>query len=69
MNGASAGVVPVRETHDESIIAYFSDGFTMDFIRGETIINGVDDPPGVFLIKEGFVKAYSVSKAGQGNCC
>ncbi|HUD81706.1 MAG TPA: Crp/Fnr family transcriptional regulator [Patescibacteria group bacterium] len=67
MNGASAGVVPVRETHDESIIAYFSDGFTMDFIRGETIINGVDDPPGVFLIKEGFVKAYSVSKAGQGN--
>lgn len=52
---------------DESIIAHFSDGQLMHFSREETIINGIDEPEGVYLIKKGFVKAYSVSKAGQGN--
>ncbi len=61
------GGMPTRETSDESIVAYFSDGLLMHFSREETIINGIDEPEGIYLIKEGFVKAYSVSQAGQGN--
>lgn len=53
--------------NNESIVAYFSDGALMHFSKDETIINGFDEPKGVYLIKKGFVKAYSVSKAGQGN--
>lgn len=56
-----------RKKEDESIVAHFSDGLLMHFSREETIVNGFDQPEGVFLIKEGFIKAYSVSKAGQAN--
>lgn len=59
--------MPTRETRDESIIAHFSDGSPAYFSVGETIINGLDEPEGVYLIKSGFVKAYSVSEAGHGN--
>lgn len=59
--------VPTGKFIDESIVAHFSDGLLMHFTDGETIINGFDEPRGVYLIKEGFVKAYSVSKAGLGN--
>ena len=52
---------------DKSIVSYFSDGLAMRFSRGETIINGFDEPEGVYLIKQGFVKACSVSQSGQGN--
>lgn len=59
--------MPTQDTQDESIIAHFSDGKLMHFAREETIINGLEEPEGVYLIKEGFVKAYSVSQAGHGN--
>lgn len=59
--------MPAKGTMDESIVAHFSDGKLMHFVREETIINGLDEPGGVYLIKEGFVKAYSVSKVGDGN--
>lgn len=59
--------MPTRDTQDESIIAHFSDGKLMHFERRETIINGFDEPEGIYLIKKGFVKAYSVSQAGHGN--
>lgn len=59
--------MPTRETRDESIIAHFSDGQLMHFTSEETIINGPEEPEGIYLIKEGFVKAYSVSQAGHGN--
>ncbi|HEY5268417.1 MAG TPA: Crp/Fnr family transcriptional regulator [Candidatus Saccharimonadales bacterium] len=62
----SAGL-PTKKNNDESIIAHFSDGQLMLFTNGETIINGIDEPNGVYLIKSGFVKAYSVSHAGQVN--
>lgn len=58
---------PTKNIEDESINAHFSDGQLMHFSREETIINGVNEPEGVYLIKKGFVKAYSVSKAGHGN--
>lgn len=59
--------MPTRETRDESIIAHFSDGLLMKFSSGETVINGLDEPEGIYLIKSGFVKAYSISKAGHVN--
>ncbi len=59
--------MPTRKIRDESIVAHFSDGLLMHFSREETIINGIDEPEGVYLIKKGFVKAYSVSQAGHAN--
>lgn len=59
--------MPNQKIQDESIIAHFSDGKLMHFVKDETIISGLVEPEGVYLIKKGFVKAYSVSKAGEGN--
>ena len=58
--------IPIDKIKDESIIAHFSDGITMKFTNGETIINGIEEPNGVFLIQEGFIKAFSVSGEGHG---
>jgi CRP/FNR family transcriptional regulator len=59
--------VPTPGPSDESIIAHFSDGQRLEYSSGDTIINDIDEPEGVYLIKSGFVKAYSVSQAGHGN--
>lgn len=67
MSTSSLDGVPTPETTDESIIAHFSDGLLMNFVAGETIINGLNEPEGIYLIKKGFVKAFSSSEAGQGN--
>ncbi len=58
---------PHRAYSDESIIAHFGDGLLMNFSKEETIIDGFDDPKGVYLIRTGFVKAYSVSRDGHVN--
>jgi CRP-like cAMP-binding protein len=52
---------------DKSITSYFSDGTVLKFSSGDTIVNGFDEPDGVFLIKEGFVKACSTSQDGHAN--
>jgi CRP/FNR family transcriptional regulator len=39
----------------------------MRFSKNEIIIQGHDEPEGVYLIKSGFVKAYSISPSGQCN--
>mgnify|MGYP001791870305 FL=1 len=59
--------MPNKDTNDESIVAHFSDGKLMEFSKEETIISGLAEPDGIYLIKSGFVKAYSVSKAGNIN--
>lgn len=61
------GGLPTRKSRDESIIAHFNDGTAMHFSTGETIINGLDEPGGVYLIKQGFVKAWSASHDGHSN--
>lgn len=61
------GVAKTLAVSDESIIAHFSDGFLMTFNRGQTIVSGLEEPEGVYLIKQGFVKAYSVSRDGNIN--
>lgn len=67
MTGNAQTTMPSRRVQDESIIAHFSDGKLMHFVKDETIISGLKEPEGVYLIKKGFVKAYSVSQAGEGN--
>jgi CRP-like cAMP-binding protein len=56
----------IQKSKDKSIVSHFSDGLLMHFLREETVINGLDEPEGIYLIKQGFVKAYSVSQKGQG---
>jgi CRP-like cAMP-binding protein len=58
---------PTLNRTDKSIVSHFSDGLVMRFKREDTIINSFDEPQGVYLIKEGFVKACSVSESGHGN--
>lgn len=45
----------------------FTDGVIKRFSKGEIIVNGLDGPRGVYLIKKGFVKAYTISKSGEEN--
>ena len=59
--------VPAEKSPDESIVAHFSDGLSMKFAKEEIIIQGYEEPEGVYLIKSGFVKAYSISPGGQHN--
>ena len=56
-----------QKPKDKSIISHFSDGLTLHFSKDQTIISGLEEPEGVYLIKSGFVKAYSVSQNGNGN--
>lgn len=59
--------MPPPKLDDDSIVAHFSDGFPMSFSKDEVIIQGHEAPEGVYLIKEGFVKAYSISRDGHTN--
>lgn len=63
----SSPIRPTRRIINESIVAHFGDGLPLNFVKGETIINGFVEPEGVYLIRQGFVKAFSVSKEGYGN--
>jgi CRP-like cAMP-binding protein len=65
MTTTLSSYTPTRK--DKSISSYFSDGTIIYFSNGETIVNGLDEPDGVFLIKEGFVKACSTSHDGHAN--
>lgn len=67
MSEQSSASANDQRSDDESIVAHFSDGVLMNFTRGETIISGIDEPEGVYLIKKGFVKAFSMSQAGHVN--
>lgn len=60
-------VLPIRKTDDESIIAHFSDGSSMSYSKNEALIQAHEEPQGVYLIKSGFVKAYSISRTGNEN--
>lgn len=59
--------VPNPKSDNDSIAAYFSDGLLMSFSKDEVIIQGHEEPEGVYLIKSGFVKAYSISRGGRHN--
>ncbi len=60
-------VMPAEKAKEEDIDVYFNDGQILEYSKGDTIINGLNEPNGVFIIKKGFVKAYTITKAGQEN--
>lgn len=67
MSIGALAVLPIRKTDDESIVAHFSDGSRMKFSKNEGLIHANEEPQGVYLIKSGFVKAYSISRTGNEN--
>lgn len=67
MTNKPLAIKPTSEVKGDSMNAHFSDGIIVHLTKGETIIHGFDGPQGVYLIKEGFVKAYTITKAGQEN--
>lgn len=48
-------------------MAHFSDGSPLKFTKNEGLIHANEEPQGVYLIKSGFVKAYSISRTGNEN--
>lgn len=60
-------VVPAEKAKEEDLESYFNDGRMLQYSKGETIIDGMNEPDGVYIIKEGFVKAYTLTKDGQEN--
>lgn len=67
MSANKLAVMPIPKVKGKSIDAYFADGVIRHFTKDETIISGLGEPEGVYLIKKGFVKAYTITKAGQEN--
>ena len=67
MTNKPLAIKPTSEVKGDSKEIHFSDGVIKRFSKGETIISGFDGPKGVFLIKKGYVKAYTITKAGQEN--
>ncbi len=67
MTVSKLAITPISQAKDNKIESYFTDGEIKHFSKDETIINGDIAPQGVYLIKRGFVKAYTITKAGQEN--
>src|SRR4030095_10987841 len=57
----------LSKSDSESILAYFTNGVLKHFPKGEVIVQGDEEPKGVYLIQKGYVKAYSISHLGQEN--
>ena len=67
MKASTLAITPTPQVSAQNLESYFTDGVIQKFSKGEVIISGLDEPQGVYLIKEGFVKAYTITKAGQEN--
>lgn len=51
----------------ENIRSHFSGGTVKSFAKGEVLVQGDEEPEGVYLIQDGYVKAYTITRAGQQN--
>jgi len=67
MTKNSLAIKPVEKVNDNSIKNHFTDGVIRHFSKGETIVDGAEGPKGVYLIKKGFVKAFTITKTGEIN--
>lgn len=65
MRLSTLAILPIRRTDDESIVAHFNEGSLLRYSKGEALIQSHEEPQGVFLIKDGFVKAYSITRTGS----
>lgn len=45
--------------------SFFSKFNKLNYKKGETILRAGEDPKGVFYLKKGFVRLYSISKGGE----
>jgi len=52
---------------DSALESLFESGTRVNYSKGETIIRPEDVPRGVFLITEGYVKSYDITKYGEEN--
>ncbi len=59
-------IKPKRDAY-EDITSHFSGGISKHFSKSEVLVQGDEEPKGVYLIKSGYVKAYTISRTGQKN--
>ena len=57
----------ISRSDSESIVSHFNQEDIRLFSKGEILVQGDEVPSAVFLIRSGYVKAYSVSQLGQQN--
>lgn len=57
----------LSKENGESILSYFKEGSLVRASKGEVIVQGDEEPEGVYLVRSGYVKAYSISQTGQQN--
>src|SRR5665213_3579096 len=57
----------ISQSDSESIVSHFHEGSVGTFLKGDVLVQGDEEPSGVFFIKSGYVKAYSISQLGQEN--
>jgi CRP/FNR family transcriptional regulator len=57
----------LSQSDSESIVSHFHEGSQGIFLKGDVLVQGDEEPSGVFFIKSGYVKAYSISQLGQEN--
>lgn len=55
------------KTAHEQLVAFFHTGTKLSYKKGEAIVRVGDAPRGIYLIEEGFVKAYAITKYGEEN--
>lgn len=55
----------MEETISQKIEAFFKQYKKQTFRKGEIIIRADDDPAGIYLITEGIVKKYAISRRGE----
>jgi len=61
------GNMNLNRNESESIDSHFNEGTIKRFAKGEILVQGDEEPTGVYLVQSGYVKAYSVSQLGQQN--
>lgn len=52
---------------NESVAEHFDDGTIKRFKKNEIIVQGNEEPEGVYYIQSGYVKAYYISQLGHQN--
>ena len=57
----------IDRSDSESILSHFREGTQEHFSKGEVMVEGDEEPLGVYFIQSGYVKAYSTSPLGQIN--
>lgn len=55
-----AGKSPLKKLED-----FFAQFQAIRYKKGETIVHAYDTPPGVFYLKNGYVRIYSISEEGK----